>query len=558
MSQRCARCSADVAAEANYCARCGALVAAASEPDARDPLLGRVLLGRYRVVRRLGEGGMGKVYLAEQAMGQATRPVALKTLRKELMGDAKISGRFLRESEIVIRLAHPNTIQFYDFGQLDDGTLVIVMEYIEGRTLAEELRQGPLPLARVEALITQICGSLAEAHGRGIVHRDLKPGNVLLTSRAGREDFVKLVDFGIAMRHGEAGQEATRLTTQGTLIGTPPYMSPEQFQDQPVDARSDVYSLGVMLYEMLTGELPFDAKTAWQWATAHIDQAPRALADHPRARDLPAARTRAVTRALEKDRTRRPRDAAELLGDFLGLATPVAAPLDRGDTAPAGASRSLAEAVAIAPTQHAPLPTPRSRFGGLSWLPVVLLVAIGAALTWRGRVETDRSGMVPEPDPEKVPAVEHRPKRASPRKPTRPDRSQLQVRSDAGIAPELGTLTASGRADSRTEPFEQLAAVERALAAGHADVAISALRAAQLRLGADHPALAPLRTELGELVAESARRGRDPSCERMRDLRRRLAGLQMPVADEIEALLRGCPAPGNSPIDAGNNSAIEP
>ena len=154
---------------------------------------------------------MGRVYLAEQAMGQATRPVAIKALRKELVRDPKGSGRFQRESEIVIRLAHPNTIQFHDFAELEDGTPVIVMEYIEGRTLAEVLRDGPLSHERTRTLLAQICGSLAEAHAHGFVHRDLKPHNVLLTSRAGHDDFVKVLDFGIALQQADA-RDTTRTT----------------------------------------------------------------------------------------------------------------------------------------------------------------------------------------------------------------------------------------------------------------------------------------------------------------------------------------------------------
>ena len=163
MQERCNRCSAELAEGANYCARCGALVAGESSERTHDALLGRVLLGRYRVQRLLGEGGMGRVYLAEQTIGQATRPVAIKTLRKELIRDPKGSGRFQRESEIVIRLAHPNTIQFYDFAELDDGTAVIVMEYIEGRTLGEVLRDEPCPTNGTRTLLTQICGSLGRS-----------------------------------------------------------------------------------------------------------------------------------------------------------------------------------------------------------------------------------------------------------------------------------------------------------------------------------------------------------------------------------------------------------
>ncbi|MEM6959550.1 MAG: serine/threonine-protein kinase, partial [Myxococcota bacterium] len=159
--------------------------------ESSDPLIGRVLMHRYRVVEELGEGGMGKVYLAEQKMGTALRKVAIKTLHPELSGDPQLVARFHRECETVIELHHPNTVKFYDFGELEDKTLFIVMEYIEGGDLARHLQKhGAVAPALADKLLIQICGSLHEAHQRGVVHRDLKPENVLLTTRGGQENFV--------------------------------------------------------------------------------------------------------------------------------------------------------------------------------------------------------------------------------------------------------------------------------------------------------------------------------------------------------------------------------
>src|SRR5690606_12990691 len=141
-------------------------------------LIGQEVLGRYRVVSLIGEGGMGRVYLAEQRVGTTTRRVAVKTLRPQLSADKQLARRFFREAETIVRLTHPNTIQFFDFGELPDGTLIIVMEYIEGQSLAHELARGPLAPERADRIFTQICGALAEAHGLGIVHRDLKPDNI--------------------------------------------------------------------------------------------------------------------------------------------------------------------------------------------------------------------------------------------------------------------------------------------------------------------------------------------------------------------------------------------
>ena len=272
----------------------------AAEQEA-DPLLGAVIANKYRVVNLLGEGGMGAVYLAEQKLGNSVRKVALKTLHKELSGDPKIQARFEREVGTVAELEHPNTIQVYDFGKTDSGQLYIVMEYIQGSNVADLLEKGgAMPPARVEAILRQVCGSLEEAHAHGIVHRDLKPENIVLTERAGTKDFVKVLDFGIAKRQSENDPNEAKLTQQGMVLGTPPYMSPEQFTGAVIDARSDIYSLGVMAYEMLSGQLPFRANTAWEWATQHMQAQPIPLETQPHGRAVPAVFSAAISRAMSK------------------------------------------------------------------------------------------------------------------------------------------------------------------------------------------------------------------------------------------------------------------
>lgn len=249
-----------------------------TESNVADRLVGTTVGGRYRIVSKLGEGGMGAVYVGEQQMGTTVRKVAVKTLHPHLSHDPKILARFERECGTVAELTHPNTIQVFDFGRTDDGLLYIVMEFIEGKSIASILKDdGPFSPVRVDGVLAQVCGSLSEAHGRGIVHRDLKPENVVLCERAGQKDWVKVLDFGIAKRSTEEDKEEAKLTQQGTVVGTPPYMSPEQFTGEPIDARSDIYSLAVMTYEMLTGRLPFTANTAWEWAAAHMTLAPRPI-----------------------------------------------------------------------------------------------------------------------------------------------------------------------------------------------------------------------------------------------------------------------------------------
>ncbi|MEZ4339271.1 MAG: serine/threonine-protein kinase, partial [Sandaracinaceae bacterium] len=310
MSIHCGSCGQDNRDGARYCARCGAQLGASL---AGDPLLGQMVHGRYRLVSTIGEGGMGRVYLAEQQMGTAVRQVAIKVLHPKLGSEERVRKRFYRECEVVIQLTHPNTIQFFDFGEIE-GRLFIVMEYAEGPTLADVLAKGPLDLDRVDHLLEQIAGSLHEAHAKGVVHRDLKPDNIILTTRGGEPDFVKVCDFGIAQRRGEGPE----ITVEGTIIGTPQYMSPEQLSGAPVDGRSDVYSLGLILFEMLTGVRPFYGDTPLQWATLHTTKAPPPLDDFPAARGLAPHRKEAVMAALAKSPADRPQSARELARRFLG------------------------------------------------------------------------------------------------------------------------------------------------------------------------------------------------------------------------------------------------
>ncbi|MFO0641515.1 MAG: serine/threonine-protein kinase [Polyangiaceae bacterium] len=264
-------------------------------------LLGTILAGRYKITELLGEGGMGCVYVGEQQMGTNVRKVAVKTLHKHLSQDPKIKERFARECGTVSELHHPNTIQVFDYGTTPEGLLYIVMEFIKGQSVASVLEKtGPMPLARVEKILTQVCGSLQEAHEHGIVHRDLKPDNVVLCDRAGQTDWVEVLDFGIAKRSSENDPNEAKLTQQGMVLGTPPYMSPEQFTGQPIDARSDIYALGVMTYEMLTGQLPFEANTAWEWATKHMTAQPKPIEAAPNGQLLPEKVRQTIMRALEK------------------------------------------------------------------------------------------------------------------------------------------------------------------------------------------------------------------------------------------------------------------
>ncbi|HEY3593715.1 MAG TPA: serine/threonine-protein kinase, partial [Polyangiaceae bacterium] len=181
----CPACHQPNVEGARFCAKCGAAVPLTTEQTG-DSLVGQIVGGRYRVTQILGEGGMGRVYLAEQQMGTNVRKVAVKTLQSQFAKDAQVLARFHRECGTVSQLEHPNTIQFFDFGQTPDGQLYIAMEFVQGQSLSAVLAQGPIAPDRVLKIMAQVCGSLEEAHGRGIVHRDLKPDNIILTTRAGQ------------------------------------------------------------------------------------------------------------------------------------------------------------------------------------------------------------------------------------------------------------------------------------------------------------------------------------------------------------------------------------
>ena len=348
----CAHCKAELPEHGAACPHCG-------QPSLAEPdeLLGTSVLGRYRIVRMLAEGGMGRVYLAEQAVGTVLRRVAIKVLRKQLGLDRQLVARFSREAETLVRLTHPNTVQLFDFGALPDGTLALVMEYVEGHSLARELLKGALSVPRAERVLTQVCGALHEAHAHGIVHRDLKPENLLIADRVGHGDFIKVLDFGIAKVSAEDPAASTKLTQQGMMIGTPPYMSPEQFSGEPVDARSDIYSLGVIAFELLTGKLPFDAKTPWEWASKHLTTVPEELPIDG-ANGLGVSHALAIRCALAKRASDRPQTVAEFLDVFTGRGSPAASALgSRGQVSRSAATFPVHERVL-----DSPIVRPRARF----------------------------------------------------------------------------------------------------------------------------------------------------------------------------------------------------
>jgi eukaryotic-like serine/threonine-protein kinase len=303
----CPQCHAEYGPEIEVCPQDGARLDASA--PAGDPLIGRLLADRYKVLRTIGEGGMGRVYLAEHVrMGRLS---AVKVMSPALAPTTDAIQRFNREAANASRINQPNVAAIYDFGETEDGTLYLAMEYVEGETLSGVLRrEGPFSPTRAAEITGQIADGLAAAHNLGIVHRDLKPDNILVTKSHDGREWVKIVDFGIAKAtKGDSDQNVTSL---GMAVGTPEYMSPEQIAGEELDGRTDLYSLGLVLFNMLTGALPHPAMTSKQSLVLRLTARPRALADVRPNVPWPARLQVALDRALAPEPKDRFRTVAEL------------------------------------------------------------------------------------------------------------------------------------------------------------------------------------------------------------------------------------------------------
>jgi len=267
----------------------------------KDPLVGRVLAERFEILERIGEGGTGVVYRAKQL--SVDRIVAIKLLGAHVSTDPSWVKRFHNEARAASRLDHPNTIRLLDFGQTKEGMLFIAMEFLNGKSLRTEIdRLGRLPPNRVLRILSQACASLHEAHQQGIIHRDIKPDNVYLVEMKGGGDFVKVLDFSVAKLDAPDAQ----VTRAGIVFGTPAYMSPEQGRGVQLDARSDIYALGILAYEMLTGKPPFDAKMPTEVVMMHLREQPAPLVG------FPPQIANLVMKALAKDPKQRQQSADEM------------------------------------------------------------------------------------------------------------------------------------------------------------------------------------------------------------------------------------------------------
>jgi eukaryotic-like serine/threonine-protein kinase len=352
----CPQCGSEYELDQRFCPKDGSSL---RSPGGAKDLLGQVIAERYHVLKKLGEGGMGQVYLAEHVkMG---RKSAVKVMHQAMNADADAVSRFNREAANAARINHPNVCSIYDFGETPDGMIYLAMEFIEGESLTSMVeREQALAPTRAGDVVRQVAAALSVAHDLGIVHRDLKPDNIMITRTKDSADLVKVVDFGIAKA---SDNEAQKVTKTGLVVGTPEYMSPEQLAGDKLDGRSDIYSLGLVAYHCLTGTLPFQSESAQEAMIMRLTDVPRRLEVGKPDVAWPEALQQVMDRVLARDARDRYATATEFARDFVRevASVPSAARADASTMVLPASKTSAADArTAAVPATRVAAPSERS------------------------------------------------------------------------------------------------------------------------------------------------------------------------------------------------------
>ncbi|HEX3854678.1 MAG TPA: serine/threonine-protein kinase [Polyangiaceae bacterium] len=422
----CPRCTHHFSPDGRFCPFDGEPLQPSPDWDpGADALIGSLVDSRYEVLSVLGEGGMGIVYeIRHRALGKR---FALKALRKDLATDGEIAARFMQEARTAASVSHPGLVEITDFGQLPSGQPFFVMELLEGQSLSTMIRRGgPMPAARAVDIIRQIAEALGAAHERSIIHRDLKPDNIHISVAEGGRDRVTIVDFGLAKVIG-----TSRLTRAGMVFGTPHYMSPEQAMGEVTDHRADVYALGVVMYEMFTGRVPFEADSYMGVLTKHMYMAPTPPSHLPGTSELGALEA-ILLRCLEKRADQRYATLRDLIADLDRVLLVAGEPASRPRSRPRASRSVLADELELPTREELELGRDGAIHKPKAWWPLGVVGALFVAGI--GVVLALRSATSPSSDLARSSSVSL---------PSSPPDSALRGASTAAPLPEISSTTAT-------------------------------------------------------------------------------------------------------------------